>query len=170
MADTLTNQLKITSARKSQADADNYGTADTFHGKSINKRTWRKFKYSWRRLFKQNKFYAVSAVAGKRIYCNYLGPSGVTLLAVDSNSKPVLTWLRYPVSFRRRSRYLDTFAKYGGEVAADDSFTGKDMLVYTGDEKEVEKYIYYLNNKAKCIEDKATDTIASICCNANKWA
>ena len=177
MADSL-DPTKTTRQRKESADFNNYSTADVFHGRPINKRTWRKFKYSWRRLFKQTKFYAVSAVAGKEIYCNFLGPSGIVLLAVKESSEPVLTWLRYPVSFRRRSRYLETFASYGGatEEGEDgkDHFTGKDMKVYSGTKDQVAKYIELLNmGEAGCVAvaqgSSADSNMAKICCRANNW-
>lgn len=179
---TLDAQIEATNARKTAADDANYTYADSQHNTDLpgdcyaitTVRRWRKFKYSWRRLFKQRKFYAVSAVKNASVYCNFLGPSGVTLSAATETTKPVKTWLRYPVSYRRRARYLDTFADYVGEPAYDETgseySSGVNMKVYCADEPSVQQYITYLNDQDSCVAAaKLTDKIAIACCNANGW-
>ncbi len=182
MANSLETQIADTYERKTAADNANYDYADSQHKIDLpgdcyaiaTVRRWRKFKYSWRRLFKQRKFFAVSAVKDNSIYCNFLGPSGVTLSAATETTEPVKTWLRYPVSYRRRARYLDTFADYVGEIAEDgegkEYSTGVNMKVFCDTKDNVEQYITYLNNQDSCVAAaKLNDKIAIACCNANGW-
>lgn len=183
MANSLETQIEADFTRKEAADDANYTYADSQHKTELpgdcyaiaTVRRWRKFKYSWRRLFKQRKFFAVSAVKNASVYCNFLGPSGVTLSAATETTEPVKTWLRYPVSYRRRARYLDTFADYVGETAEDSESgeeysTGVNMKVFCDTKDNVEQYITYLNNKDSCVAAaKKGDKIAIACCNANNW-
>jgi len=78
----------------------------------------RSFRYSDRRLFRQSKFYAIQALPSTAtMYVNFLGPSGVTLAAFDgATDSSVKTWLRYPVSYRRRMRFFSTLAEYNGST------------------------------------------------------
>ena len=156
----MADPVKKSEERINKADAEIY--------KVIPSRARREFRYSDRRLFKQLKMFAVSALANVARYCAFLGPSGVSLAAPDK-AKPVLTWLRYPVSYRRRMRFLKDFAKSQGAV------DGVSQTVFYGKEDDAYLYLSLVNDKDACVaaakdaSDEHKQELAILCCNLNGW-
>lgn len=183
MTTTLQEVTARTEARLRASDKATYDESAAFNPPSL--RAMRKFKYSKRRMYKQNKMYAVSAIAGCNIYCNFLGPSGVTLLAATSDTIPTLTWLRYPVSYCRRRRFFNAFTNAMGATdanSAEPTLTGVGMTVYIGTPAECATYISFVTNKVECVTvattgkdsqnqdvDAATLKTAKQCGFANNW-
>lgn len=149
----------------------------------------REFRYSDRRMFKQAKFMAIQAVVtGKSLYVNFLGPSGVTLAAFDgATDSSVETWLRYPVSYRRRMRFFNNLAIYNGATEDEESsgsdnkpvkLMGEEMRVFMGTPEEVTLFINLLKSGAdSCVSaakdssDTARQVIAKKVCGSQyrKW-
>lgn len=141
----------------------------------------RSFRYSDRRLFKKLQFLAMPSLNGVEIYAGFLGPSGVTLAAKTGNTyAPTKTWVRYPVSYRRRTRFLSDWANATGSTQADvdaglATMLGEGMTIFMGDEQDTTWYIKYLNGTpAACVaaakgtgvtEDE--QNVAKQCCGAH---
>ena len=158
----MTDPTEVLKTQKRIEDADKA----TY--KQFPDRARREFRYSDRRLYKQLKTFAVSAIADIARYCAFLGPSGVSLAAPDK-AKPVLTYLRYPVSYRRRMRFFNDFLKSQGKV------DGVSQYVFYGDEDEANTYLSLVNDRVACVaaakdsSDEKKQELAILCCNLNGW-
>ena len=177
----MTTPLEQTEARINNAAKQNYAPY------ALAKRKPRSFRYSDRRLYKSMKYHTVSAVAGKPLYCAFLGPGGVTLAAPEKDTVPVLTYIRYPVAYRRRMRFIKDFAKSQGvlEEYTDSNKVvhpvGEGMTVFYGNKDEAYIYVSFVSDKDACVtaaksvpeeddeEGKLKKEIAILCCNANGW-
>lgn len=166
----MTTPLEQTEARINNAAKQNYAPY------ALAKRKPRSFRYSDRRLYKSMKYHTVSAVAGKPLYCAFLGPGGVTLAAPEKDTVPVLTYIRYPVAYRRRMRFIKDFAIAQGVL---DEYTddkgvvhsvGEGMTVFFGDLDQAKKYVGLVSDKDACVTAAGNgDELAMLCCAANKW-
>ena len=178
----MTTPLEQTEKRISDAARENYAAY------ALAKRKPRSFRYSDRRLYRSMKYWAVSAKEKTPLYCAFLGPSGVTLAAPEKDTIPVLTYIRYPVAYRRRMRFLKDWALSNGvleQYTDDDGVVhpiGEDMTVfYCTNKSEAYIYVGFVSNKDACVtaakstpaeddeEGKLKKEIAILCCNANGW-
>ena len=166
----MTTPLEQTEARINNAAKQNYAPY------ALAKRKPRSFRYSDRRLYKSMKYHTVAAVAGKPLYCAFLGPGGVTLAAPEKDTVPVLTYIRYPVSYRKRMRFIKAFALAQGvlEEYTDENGVihpvGEGMTVFFGDLKQAKKYVGFVSDKDACVTAAGNgDELAILCCVANEW-